>query len=504
MLDKIKKNKKIILILASLNYSSSLEEQTLFGRYAEQKVLWYGEASSVFVASQSLGELFKLLSYNVHPPFYYLNLHYWIKIFGPGEIATSFLSIIFNLLSIIAIYFLAKQLFTKKIAILSSIVFALMPLQILFATRVTEQSLTLLLAILSTLFFAKNINHLNKKNSIFYIVFSILMIYTSYPAFFFWLSHMLYLLYHHFTKVKIDLKKWFFIQSLVVVLFIPQLLAIKSWAFFSGYEGLLHFQRRFDQSLFLSFFYLPQDLIAINSTDLNFIFNLFFWLFVTIFLIKDVKKQPSSKFIVFLLATTVILLFILKFHNTIRYFIVISFLWYFILTIASYKKKVVYVLLIIFLLFLNFKSFLIVQSAEDYGRDFSKYIKNNEKNNDIIIGDQVMLSYYYQNKENGKLPIYWFQGIPDNFEDDIYSKILFFGYNTVKPDRLKQLADNIKPYERIWFIQSRDLSLNDPNDYTRQWLMSNLELVDLYPATTEGVTNYYDAYIFLFKNTYAY
>lgn len=73
--------------------------------------LWRDEAYSVLYASQSVRDIVSKSSFD--PPFYYILLHLWMRIFGQSEIAVRALSFIgFSLATIVAIY-LAEHLFKK-------------------------------------------------------------------------------------------------------------------------------------------------------------------------------------------------------------------------------------------------------------------------------------------------------------------------------------------------------------------------------------------------------
>ncbi|MDO8658707.1 MAG: glycosyltransferase family 39 protein [Candidatus Levybacteria bacterium] len=71
---------------------------------------WRDEAFSVILAEKNIFEIFNLSTQDPSPPFYYLLLHYWIILFGNGEIAVRFLSLLFHLLTVIVMFLIAKHL----------------------------------------------------------------------------------------------------------------------------------------------------------------------------------------------------------------------------------------------------------------------------------------------------------------------------------------------------------------------------------------------------------
>ena len=56
--------------------------------------IWYDEAFSVLLARHEPWQIWSLTARDVHPPLYYLVLHYWIAWFGDGALAVRSLSVI--------------------------------------------------------------------------------------------------------------------------------------------------------------------------------------------------------------------------------------------------------------------------------------------------------------------------------------------------------------------------------------------------------------------------
>ncbi len=73
--------------------------------------LWRDEAYSILVAQKPITFFFSKLTFE--PPFYYILLHFWIKLFGPSEIATRSLSLLAFTLATVLVVFWAEKLFDK-------------------------------------------------------------------------------------------------------------------------------------------------------------------------------------------------------------------------------------------------------------------------------------------------------------------------------------------------------------------------------------------------------
>lgn len=75
--------------------------------------IWEDEGISVLLASKALGDLLQsVIEADIHPPLYYLALHYWMALAGSSEYAVRFLSTAAGFLVVPALYQLARCLLT--------------------------------------------------------------------------------------------------------------------------------------------------------------------------------------------------------------------------------------------------------------------------------------------------------------------------------------------------------------------------------------------------------
>jgi mannosyltransferase len=104
---------------------------------------------SLHTASQTLPVLWRTVQADVHPPLYFLLLHPWVSLFGDSELALRSLSILFHLLAVWAVAWLARRVAPPAVALLCAVVYATAPLALLSAELVRMYSLAALLAALS-------------------------------------------------------------------------------------------------------------------------------------------------------------------------------------------------------------------------------------------------------------------------------------------------------------------------------------------------------------------
>jgi len=92
---------------------------------------------------------------DVHPPLYFLLLKAWVSLFGHGERAVRSLSGLFYVLAVLALYWLARELYGNELALLSAALYACSPLAILSAQFARMYALLSVLSIVSTLLYVQ-------------------------------------------------------------------------------------------------------------------------------------------------------------------------------------------------------------------------------------------------------------------------------------------------------------------------------------------------------------
>lgn len=109
---------------------------------------WGDEALSIDIVHhfQSVSDMVSYLSWvEVHPPGYYVLLHYWTALFGFAEFGVRLLSVVAGILSIIMMYAIAKRMFAhERIALYAAGILALLPLHIEFSAEARPYALVLL------------------------------------------------------------------------------------------------------------------------------------------------------------------------------------------------------------------------------------------------------------------------------------------------------------------------------------------------------------------------
>ena len=102
--------------------------------------------------NHSLLDTIYLLRHSEFPPLHYGILYLWVLAFGNSEWALRFPSAIFSSLTIIVIYKLGKELFTKDVGLISATLLAFSPFALNYAQNAKMYGLFWFLAGLSFLF----------------------------------------------------------------------------------------------------------------------------------------------------------------------------------------------------------------------------------------------------------------------------------------------------------------------------------------------------------------
>ena len=113
--------------------------------------LWLDEALSVNIAKLPLHELPEALRQDGSPPLYYLLLHYWIDVFGSGDIAVRALSTLFSLASLPLAYLAGRRIAGPAAGRAALLALAASPFAVRYATETRMYALLILLALLGLL-----------------------------------------------------------------------------------------------------------------------------------------------------------------------------------------------------------------------------------------------------------------------------------------------------------------------------------------------------------------
>ena len=473
------KLKYIFLFILILSLGISLRIFNI-GKYD----FWCDETVSILLAKET-GHL-SVTDYNyfIDPPIFYLLLSFWLHL-GKSEFILRFFPFIFGVLSIPAIYLVSKELFNKKVGLISAFILAVSPFHIYYSQELRTYSLVTFLALMTVYYLVKALKVNKVPYWVGFIIFTILTIYSHNIALLLIIAVNTYFILFY-KRYRVHLRRWLMSQSVIFFFYLPwvgilfkQLHHIKASNLFQWMPNdyifnLIRTFLIFDLGVnsgkiphFLAnLLVFPLLLLGIWNNKEK-IYLLLSWLFVPIIMSMIVSKLITS---VFLFRTLI--------YVSPAYYILISY------GLSKLKPNKIY------LYFLLFFSILVGLSLKNYYQNAfplpaspfrmgvypkkeirlaSSYIDQNYQAGDIVAHtceDTYFPFLYYHNK------ILEEKLIVSNYREvlfrTVYSKILKrLKLNIANPEEIKKNG-----YDRIWLI----LSCQKPKDikeyFDRNYVMA--------------------------------
>jgi predicted membrane-bound mannosyltransferase len=95
--------------------------------------IWWDEGYSINISAKSLMGIVDITAVDIHPPFYYWLLHFWMPVVGKSEFSVRFLSLIFGVLTVVLVYRLGLRLLGRNGAFLIAFLASTSPFLITYS-----------------------------------------------------------------------------------------------------------------------------------------------------------------------------------------------------------------------------------------------------------------------------------------------------------------------------------------------------------------------------------
>jgi uncharacterized membrane protein len=180
----------------------------------------------VLEAGHGLKEVTGVLARNVHLPFYFFFMHYWIAAFGTSEGTLRLPSVLWSVLAVFFLFRLGQALFTPWVGLLAALLMGLMPEQIYYAQQARMYALLILLAVASTYLLALAHKHHEAPPKLYLLLYALLSIaglYTHYEYVFFLVAQTLFIWYAA-PLGRAHWRAWLLTQIAIALAFGPWLL----------------------------------------------------------------------------------------------------------------------------------------------------------------------------------------------------------------------------------------------------------------------------------------
>jgi mannosyltransferase len=153
-------------------------------RFWTTSQLWLDEALSVNIARLPLSQLHSALRQDGAPPLYYVLLHFWIQVFGIGNLAVRSLSGVISVATLPLAWFAGRRLGGKRLAWLALLVVAANPYAITYATSARMYALIVLLVFAGYLVTLRALERPNLGRLALVALVTALLSYTQYWCFY--------------------------------------------------------------------------------------------------------------------------------------------------------------------------------------------------------------------------------------------------------------------------------------------------------------------------------
>lgn len=138
-----------ILILAAATHFTGLVKRDL----------WYDEAFTGVAVKENFPDMIQMIINDVHPPLYYIALKYFSVFFDYSVFSLRLFSAILGVLSIWALYILAKELFSVKVARWAALLATISPFAVQYSQEARMYTMLMFFILISAYFFLKGIKN---------------------------------------------------------------------------------------------------------------------------------------------------------------------------------------------------------------------------------------------------------------------------------------------------------------------------------------------------------
>lgn len=95
--------------------------------------LWNDEGTSAALALRDLAAITRDAAHDIHPPLYYWLLHFWVRLWGTGELALRSLSALLGVATVALVFLIGDSLFGAGVGLLAAFLSAISPFQVYYS-----------------------------------------------------------------------------------------------------------------------------------------------------------------------------------------------------------------------------------------------------------------------------------------------------------------------------------------------------------------------------------
>ncbi|MCD4812993.1 glycosyltransferase family 39 protein [bacterium] len=191
----------------------------------ELRSIWLDEAYSLVLASADWQGIFRGAATDIHPPFFYVLLGGWIRIFGTTEFALRTFSAFFGAALVPLVFILTRDWAGRRAAWWAAGLVSVSPYFVELSRSGRMGSMLVFFSVLSVMFFWRLLRKPDFFNSLGYCFATLAAMYTHYFAFLVFASQHSYI-FMGIGKLNLSReirKNWFLLQMFLMIGFAPWL-----------------------------------------------------------------------------------------------------------------------------------------------------------------------------------------------------------------------------------------------------------------------------------------
>ena len=188
--------------------------------------IWYDEAFSILLARHEPLQIWSITARDVHPPLYYLVLHYWMVWFGDGVLAVRSLSVLADVGTVLLSIKLMSLIATRRATWIAALLLALLPISVRYSQEARMYTLLgfwLMGATVALVCWVKAPG--SRRLPVTYVLLMSAAFYTHYFAALCVLAHWFYWWWGRPGKYQtvLPVRPWILVNGAIVMLFVPWL-----------------------------------------------------------------------------------------------------------------------------------------------------------------------------------------------------------------------------------------------------------------------------------------
>ena len=154
--------------------------------------IWHDEGYTAMISPMSPLEIVARTARDVHPPLYYLALHYWMMLFGTSELALRSLSAVCMLGVVVVVFLIVRELFGEQPARIAALFVSLAPFLVRYSQEARMYAMVAFLLTLATYLLIRARKSGSTIDWVWYGLAIAAALYTHYYAVFMIAAHWLY------------------------------------------------------------------------------------------------------------------------------------------------------------------------------------------------------------------------------------------------------------------------------------------------------------------------